>query len=177
MLQRLFRMLVKEFLQMLRDPRMRVIIFGVPVIQMTIMAFALTTDVTNIRLGVLDMDKTPASRELISSFTGSNYFRVSSYLLAQNEITPLLDQSKVRAVLHVPAGFSRDLLTEQTAGVQLITDGTDSNSTAIVLGYASYIINDYNDRKRKQRLERKGITTPSVQIETESRAWYNASCR
>lgn len=175
MLQRLFRMLVKEFLQMLRDPRMRVIIFGVPVIQMTIMAFALTTDVTNIRLAVLDMDKTPASRELISSFTASNYFRVSSSLLSQNEIIPLLDRSEVRAVLHVPAGFSRDLLTEQTAGVQLITDGTDSNSTAIVLGYAGFIMNDYNDKKRKQRLERKGITTPVVQIETESRAWYNAN--
>lgn len=175
MLQRLFRMLVKEFLQMLRDPRMRVIIFGVPVIQMTIMAFALTTDVTNIRLAVLDMDKTPSSRELISSFIASDYFHISFYLLSQNEITPLLDRSEVRAVLHVPAGFSRDLLTEKTAGVQLITDGTDSNSTAIVLGYAGYIINDYNAKQRKQRLERKGITTPFVQIETESRAWYNAN--
>ncbi len=81
MLQRLLRMLIKEFLQMLRDPRMRVVIFGMPVIQMTIMAFALTTDVTNIRLAVLDMDKTPASRELISAFTASNYFRISDHLV------------------------------------------------------------------------------------------------
>ncbi len=175
MLRRLFRMLIKEFLQMLRDPRMRVVIFGVPVIQMTIMAFALTTDVTNIRLAVLDMDKTPASRELISSFTASNYFRVSFSLSSQREIAPLLDRSKVRAVLHIPAGYSRDFLTERTSEVQLITDGTDSNSTAIVLGYAGYIMNDYNDRKGRERLERKGITTPPVQIATESRAWYNAN--
>ena len=77
MLQRLYRMLIKEFLQMLRDPRMRVVIFGMPVIQLTIMAFALTTDVNNIRLAVLDMDRTPISRELISAFTASNYFRIS----------------------------------------------------------------------------------------------------
>lgn len=175
MLQRLFRMLIKEFLQMLRDPRMRVVIFGIPVIQMTIMAFALTTDVTNIRMAVLDMDKTPASRELISAFTASNYFRISVYMLSQDEITPLLDRSEVRAILQIPAGFSKDILTENTAGVQLITDGTDSNSTSIVLGYAGIIVSDYNDKMRKKRLGRKGTITSPLQIKTESRAWYNVN--
>ncbi len=175
MLQRLYRMLIKEFLQMLRDPRMRVVIFGMPVIQLTIMAFALTTDVTNIRLAVLDMDKTPASRELISSFTASNYFRISDYLLSQKEITPLLDRGDVRVVLQIPAGFSKDILHERTAGVQLITDGTDSNSTSIVLGYAGIIVSNYNDKKIQERLGRKGTTTAPVQIKTESRAWYNSN--
>ncbi len=175
MLQRLFRMLVKEFLQMLRDPRMRVVVFGVPVIQMTIMAFALTTDVTDVRLAILDMDKTPASRELISAFVSSKYFQVSDYLTSQSEITPLLDRSKVRAILQIPFGFSKALKREETADIQLLTDGTDSNSTAIVLGYAGYIINNYNDAMLKQRLGRKGITTPPIKITTEPRAWYNAN--
>jgi ABC-2 type transport system permease protein len=152
---------------------MRVVIFGMPVIQMTIMAFALTTDVTNIRMAVLDMDKTPASRELISAFTAGNYFRISATLLSQQEITPLLDRSEVRAVLHIPAGVSRDIFTEQTARVQLLTDGTDSNSTSIVLGYAGFIINDYNDAMLEKRLGRKGVTLSPMQIKTESRAWYN----
>ncbi len=175
MLQRLYRMLIKEFLQMLRDPRMRVVIFGIPVIQMTIMAFALTTDVTNVRLAVLDMDKTPDSRELISSFVGSNYFRIAASLTSEKEIIPLLDRSDVRAVLQIPAKFSSDILTEHTAEVQLITDGTDSNSTSIVLGYAGMIVSAYNDKKLEERLGRKGITTPALQIKTESRAWYNAN--
>lgn len=175
MLQRLSRMLIKEFLQMLRDPRMRLVIFGMPVIQMTIMAFALTTDVTDIRLAVLDMDKTPASRQLISAFTSSRYFKVSFSLSSQDDILPLLDRSEVRAVLQIPAGFSRDILSEKSAEIQLLTDGTDSNSTAIVLGYAGFIINNYNDIKQKERLSRKGITTPPVQITTENRAWYNAN--
>ncbi len=175
MLQRLYRMLIKEFLQMLRDPRMRVVIFGMPVIQLTIMAFALTTDVTDIRLAVLDMDKTPASRELISAFTAGNYFRITNNLVSQKEITALLDRSDVRAVLQIPAGFSKDILTEQTAGVQLITDGTDSNSTSIVLGYAGFIVSDYNDKRLKERLGRKGTTISPVQISTESRAWYNTN--
>ncbi|TKB28584.1 ABC transporter permease [Desulfopila sp. IMCC35006] len=175
MLQRLYRMLIKEFLQMLRDPRMRVVIFGMPVIQLTIMAFALTTDVTDIRLAVLDMDKTPASRELISAFTAGNYFRITDNLMSEREITPLLDRSDVRAVLQIPFGFSKDILTEQTAGVQLITDGTDSNSTSIALGYAGFIVSDYNDKRLAERLGRKGTTISPVQITTESRAWYNTN--
>ena len=173
MLRRLLCMLVKEFLQMLRDPRMRVVVFGTPVIQMTIMAFALTTDVTDIRLAVLDRDTTPASRELIESFTASGYFRISVSLASEDEIAPLLDRAGARAVLHIPTGFSADLLSGRTATAQLLTDGTDSNSTSIVQGYAGYILADYNDHMQKKRLAQKGLTTPPVQIEAAPRAWYN----
>ncbi len=173
MLQRIHRMLVKEFLQMLRDPRMRVAIFGVPVIQMTIMAFALTTDVTNIRMAMLDMDKTPASRELIDAFTAGGYFRVTTNLDSDRGIAPLLDQGDVRVVLNIPAGFEQDILSERTAHVQLITDGTDSNSTAIAQGYASNIVNGFSDIQRDRRLGRKGITTSPIQVDTVTRAWFN----
>lgn len=173
MIQRLWCMLVKEFLQMLRDPRMRVVVFGTPVIQMTIMAFALTTDVTDIRLAVLDRDRSPSSRELLAAFTASGYFRVATTLEAEGEIAPLLDRAGARAVLHIPAGFSADLLGGRTATAQLLTDGTDSNSTSIVQGYAGYILADYNDRLQKKRLAQKGLTTPPVQIEAAPRAWYN----
>ncbi len=175
MLQRIRRMLIKEFLQMLRDPRMRVAIFGVPVIQMTIMAFALTTDVTNIRMAVLDMDKTPASRELIDAFTAGRYFKVVTNLASDGEIGPLLDHGEARVVLNIPADFERDILTERTAKVQLITDGTDSNSTAIALGYAGSIIGEFSDRQQTRRLDRKGITTSPIQVETVARAWFNTN--
>jgi len=175
MLQRIKRMLIKEFLQMLRDPRMRVAIFGVPVIQMTIMAFALTTDVTNIRMAVLDMDKTPASRELIADFTAGRYFQVTINLDSDRGIAPLLDRGDVRVVLGIPAGFEQDLLKEHTAHVQLITDGTDSNSTAIAQGYANIVINEFSDKQRERRLENKGITTSPIQVSTVTRAWFNTN--
>lgn len=160
---------------MLRDPRMRIVIFGVPVIQMTIMAFALTTDVTDVRLAVLDMDRSSASRELVSAFTASNYFRITEYLASEKEISPLLDRGKVRAVLSIPFGFSKDLSRNQSTQVQFITDGTDSNSTAIAIGYGEFILNEYNDKKIKIRLATKGITDSPMKITTESRAWYNAN--
>lgn len=175
MFNRIRRMLIKEFLQMLRDPRMRVVIFGVPVIQMTVMAFALTTDVMNIRTAVLDMDKTPSSRELIAEFTAANYFRIVEYLRSESELTPLLDRGEVRAAIRIPAGFAREIHSGRTAEFQVITDGTDSNSTAIALGYAGMIVNAFNDRKQDERQARRGITTPPVQIQTVNRAWFNAN--
>jgi len=173
MLARIRRMLVKEFLQMLRDPRMRVVVFGVPVIQMTVMAFALTTDVTNIRTAVFDMDKSSVSRELLNDFTAGGYFRIFNYLDSEKEIGDLLDRSDVRAVLRIPAGFANDIAAGRTAKVQFITDGTDSNSTAIALGYATSIVTTFADRKMEQRSRATALFNKPVQVETITRAWFN----
>ncbi|RPH37597.1 MAG: ABC transporter permease, partial [Desulfobulbaceae bacterium] len=112
-------------------------------------------------------------RELIESFTAGNYFRISSYLQSDRELSGVLDRGDVRAVLQIPSGFGKDIHSERTATFQLITDGTDSNSTAIALGYAGMIVSEYSDARQMDRLARKGITTKPVQIETVSRAWFN----
>ncbi len=173
MLLRLKRMLVKEFLQMLRDPRMRAVVFGIPVIQMMVMAFALTTDVTDIRTAVLDMDKTPASRELISRFTAGGYFEITKILSSYQEIDQILDQGKVRAIINIPSGFEAQLNANDTPSVQLITDGTDSNTTSIVLGYANVIINDWSIEIVSQRQLARGVLLPPLTVEAASRAWFN----
>ncbi len=175
MLRRIYRMLVKEFLQMLRDPRMRVIVFGVPVIQMTIMAFALTTDVTSIRTAVYDMDKSPASRDLLHRFTAGGYFQVIATPAAERELAVLLDRAAVRIALKIPAGFSDQISAGRTAAFQLITDGTDSNSSAIALGYASMIVDAYNHEKRTLRLDWQGVSPQPAQIDAATRAWFNVN--
>jgi len=175
MLQRIRRMLIKEFLQMLRDPRMRVVVFGVPVIQMTVMAFALTTDVTNIRTAVYDLDRSSASREFLSDFTAAGYFTIHAYLDSEKDIADLLDRAKVRAVLRIPAGFASDIAAGRTVRVQFITDGTDSNSTAISLGYAGSIVDDFNDKKLLQRSRTNNFFSKPVQVESIARAWFNTN--
>lgn len=175
MLRRMYRMLVKEFLQMLRDPRMRVIVFGVPVIQMTVMAFALTTDVTSIRTALYDMDKSPSSRELVRRFTAGGYFQVVAVPAAEDELADLLDQASVRTAIKIPAGFGGHLSAGRTATFQLITDGTDSNSSAIALGYASMIVEAYNDEKRSLQLDRQGVSPQPARIGTAARAWFNVN--
>ncbi|MBF0119921.1 MAG: ABC transporter permease [Desulfobacterales bacterium] len=163
MFERIKRMLIKEFLQMLRDNRMRMVVFGVPVIQMLIMSFALNMDVTNIKIAILDMDKTPASREIIDAFIDSSYFKLSHYLISQKELSPFLDKGKVQAVIEIPSGFERNIKKGLTGKIQLISDGANSNITSILFGYADGIINNYLN-KNKNRI---------AKIETVARAFYN----
>lgn len=175
MIQRLKHMLIKEFLQILRDKRMRMVIFGMPVIQMVIMAFALTTDVTHIRTAVLDMDKTPSSRELISNFTAGGYFEIIQMIVSQKDIADLLDHAVVRAVIHISPGFEKALAKGSAAKVQVLTDGTDSNTTAIVQGYAGRIIADYSNRKLIEQMGKKGMNRMPALVEIQERAWFNAN--
>ncbi len=175
MIHRLKQMLIKEFLQMLRDPRMRMVILGMPVIQLVIMAFALTTDVTDIRTALLDMDKTPASRELISDFTAGGYFQIVHVALSQKEIKALLDRAEVRAVIVIPYGFEKSMAKGLTAQVQVLTDGTDSNTTAIVQGYAGSIITAFSNRKFQEQMEKQGMKKMALPMETMDIAWFNAN--
>ncbi|MDY6904733.1 MAG: ABC transporter permease [Thermodesulfobacteriota bacterium] len=175
MFSRIKQMLIKEFLQIFRDPRMRLVVLGMPVIQMMVMAFALNTDVTKIRTALLDMDKSPTSRELLDEFTAGGYFRITHEAHSWDDMVSLLDHGDVRALIHIPAGYARDLKSGKTARVQVITDGTDSNTAAIVKGYSQRIIQAYSNRLLAKRLAGKGITAPPIAMETVSRAWFNTN--
>ncbi len=175
MFGRLRQMLIKEFLQMFRDPRMRMVVFGLPVIQMMVMAFALNTDVMNIRTAVLDMDRTPESRALTEAFTSGGYFRIIHDAGSFNELQACLDQGTARAVLYIPAGFADDVKGGNTARAQMITDGTDSNTSAIVNGYSERIVREYSAVLGRERLNSQGRTFSQVTVETASRAWFNTN--
>jgi ABC-2 type transport system permease protein len=173
MILRLKQMLIKEFLQMLRDRRMRAVVFGMPVIQLVVMSFALTTDVSQIRTAVLDMDKTPASREMISRFTAGGYFEIVGTVAAPSRIRELLDRAEVRAVIHIEKGFQKDISAGRTARVQVLTDGTDSNTTAIVQGYAGGIIEAFSADILADRLEKQGMARTGPPLDIRPRALFN----
>lgn len=174
MIERIRQMLIKEFLQMFRDPRMRMVVFAMPVVQMLIFAFALTTDVTHISLAVLDDDNTPASRELIREFTSSDHFQVCRYLKTPAEVRQVLDRGLARSVLHIPAGFENDLQGDRTARAQFLSDGAESTDGAVIVGYANFVMEQYVGRKQREKLDAHpipGLAASSVNVET--RAWYN----
>lgn len=174
MLNRIKRMLVKEFLQMFRDPRMRVVIFGMPVIQLVVLSFALTMDVTDIPTAVYDQDNSTASRELTARFGSSGYFEIKEYIRSRGRMAELLDTGDVRVVIGIPSDFEEDLMGRATADLQVIADGTDSNTTSIVFGYVSQIVSQYNlEKLRKRFASRFGQQAAPGGIEIEQRAWYN----
>lgn len=173
MYKRLRNMLVKEFLQLFRDPRMRMVVFGVPIFQMLILGFAMTMDVTNIKTAILDFDRSPSSRELIGEFTSSGYFEIVEYLDTYGDMEDALDHSRARVVIHIPAGYEDDLSSGRTAKVQLLADGTDSNTTSIVFGYAGQIVGNYAMEKMTDRLNNSPTGFASAPIVMETRAWFN----
>ncbi|MGB5987095.1 MAG: ABC transporter permease [Desulfobacterales bacterium] len=170
-IQRIKPMLVKEFLQMFRDVRMRLVIFVMPVIQMTVMAFALTTDVRHIRTGVVDPDNTPTSRELVAQFTAGGYFEVVRRARESTDMARWLDAGIVRAVIRIPANFEGDLQAGRPTQVQLLADGSLNNDTAIAFNYAGRLMARFN-----QQLESRQQAVPgpgSAQLLLKSRSWYN----
>jgi len=173
MFERLKAMLIKEFIQVLRDPRTRLVIFVFPVFQVVVFGYAVNTDVRNSRTVVLDRDNSRESREIVERFQRSGYFEITERAGDEGRIRYLLDRGKVRAALVFDHGFGGRLKKEGMAPLALILDGSDANSAGIVLGYASSIIGTYNTETQADRLARSGIVAPSQGVALRSRAWFN----
>jgi drug efflux transport system permease protein len=173
MLERIHAILIKEFLQTLRDPRMRALLILVPIVQSIIFGYAVTTDVKEIALGVMDIDNTPESRELISSFKSSGYFRIEQYVSSEDHIRSLMDHGLVKAVLEIDNGFGGQIRAGGPAPVQMILDGTDSNTAGIVLNYAGGVVNRYNQVVASRNAMRSGASLTLQPIEFQSRSWFN----
>jgi ABC-2 type transport system permease protein len=174
MFERIRTMLVKEFLQLFRDPRMRMLIFAAPMIQLLVFGYAATTDVRLVATAVFDLDNTPASRELIDRFLGSGYFRRVEQVDTEARMQDLLDHGSVRAVIRIHKGFSEDLKARRTASIQMIVDGTDSNTAGIVLNYAGQIAARYSQDILVSRWDHLlGAAPRPGQIRLQERAWFN----
>jgi ABC-2 type transport system permease protein len=174
MLERIYHMLVKEFIQILRDPRMKGVIFLMPVVQLLVFGYAVTTDVRNIRTVVVDLDETPASRALLSRFAGSGYFEIIEHTGSFERASTMLDDSRAQAVIHILRGFESDLGAGRPAPVQIIVDGTDSNTAGIALDYAGRIVAEFSEQALLQRIARiEGAKPYQGMLLLEPRAWFN----
>ncbi len=174
MLQRLKQMLIKEFLQVLRDPRMRSAIFVPPLIQLFIFGYAATTDVKHIPTAIYDLDNTVESRELTADLERSGYFDTEKRAGSDEEVRKLLDAGSVIAVFRMNKGFAEDLSAGRTAELQILLDGTDSNTAAIVLGYSGRIANQFSQQILIRHVLRiTGQARIPGQVDLRERAWFN----
>jgi ABC-2 type transport system permease protein len=165
--RRLFAIARKEVIQLVRDSRSMILAFLLPMLLILVFGFAITLDVRNIRLAVLDESMTPESRRLVDAFEESGYFSVERYLDRHGEADELLVGGRVTAVLVIPPAFAADLAAEGTARVQLLLDGSDANTATIALNYADAISHDFSsDVLPDWRTARRSISP-------ELRVWYN----
>jgi ABC-2 type transport system permease protein len=163
-LQRIFEMVKKEFLQLFRDPRMWRIIFIAPVIQLILFGYAVSTDIKQTTTFVVDYSQSEPSRELIRSLTASDYFKVIGQSQNMRDVVRALDHEDALVGLVIPADFSSKLNHEQGAVVQLLLDGSQSNSATVAQGYVERIIQDYAARHTRNH---------AIAVELRERAWFN----
>lgn len=136
----LWNMLIKELIQLKRDPRVLSVLFVAPVVQLTLLAYAATTDIRRVELAICDLDRTPASRALVENFTASTYFRRVATVATQDELDPWLASGKARVALTVPAGFSAERAAGRTGRVQVVADGSDAMVGTLGLAYAQGVL-------------------------------------
>jgi len=172
--ERIRHMLVKEFLQLFRDPKLRRMVLLMPLVQVMVFGYAVTTDVRRVPTAVVDFDGSVSSRDLLSRFSASGYFRFVSRTRDPDEASRLLDEGKAGAILRIDEGFAQDLRAGRTALLQVIVDGTDSNTAGIVLDYSGRIAGEYSGQVLLARLSRLlGAVPPRKGIELVPRAWFN----
>ena len=175
MFERAKAIFIKEFKQIFRDPRMRMIIFISPLIQIILFGYAANKDITYVPTAIYDQDNTSQSRELLRRFTYSKYFIPEKYIFNDSGQDFVLNKGMVNLVIRIDRGFGRNLMANEDANVQLAFDGTDSNTAMIVLGYANTIIGDYQQQLLKKRADAVGFTNTVPSVELKDRAWFNGN--
>ncbi len=167
MLRRIYALAIKEFLALLKDKRSRFVIIVPPLIQLLVFGYAATFDLNRIPFAVYNEDTGPAGRELVERFTAAPNFQQVAVLSSDAEVAPVVDSRTALMVLHVGPPFSRELAAGRPGPVQVIVDGRNSNTAAILLGYVSTMTADFSS----EWLQRSGGSPGPARLEI--RAWFN----
>jgi len=167
----------KEFLHILRDPRSLVMALALPFLMILLFGYALTLDVDRIPTMVLDRSRTPESRELISRFQGSRYFQILGTADGYGDIEKKVDRDECLLGIVIPPDYAQDLLSGRAPQVQMLFDGSDSNTASIGLAYATVIVQSFAAELRGQALNRMGKSALAEPLEPRLRVWYNSQLK
>ena len=167
----------KEFLHIVRDPRSLYMALAVPVLLLGLFGTALSLDVDRIRTLIYDADGTAVSRELGEKFRGSRFFEVTGSTSDPHEIERRIDRNQILIGISIPRGYSRDLAAGRPASVQIIIDGSDSNTASIALGYAESLVRNVSFELRRDAQNLRGgvATGQAAVVDPRLRVWYNSS--
>jgi ABC-2 type transport system permease protein len=163
----------KEFIHVIRDPRALGIAIVLPLVLLTLFGYALTLDVDKVPIVIWDQSQTPQSRDLASRFTASRYFSLVRSVDSYGEIVDALDHGRALMGLVLPVEFGRLVSAGRPVEVQLIADGSDSNTATIAMGYADAVVQKYSLEAGVSAARRLLGGTLKAPLELRSRAWFN----
>lgn len=162
--------LQKEFIQVVRNRTMLPIIFVVPILQLLVLSFTATFEIKNIDLYIVDQDRSPSSREIISTFEGSPFFTVAEISNEYARAEEALVNDKVHQVIQVPDGFEKAIVSDRQSSLQITTNAINGSAASLMNAYALNIIKGYNT---KIVVEKLGLKSPPEPISISSAFWYN----
>jgi len=165
-MKRFIGFLKKEFYHIFRDKRSLFILFGMPVAQIMLFGFAITNEINNVNIAILDKSEDVTTKEIINKISSSTYFTIEQFIINEAEIETIFKKGKIKAVLIFEKDFSKNLIKENNASVQIITDATDPNTASTISNYANSMLQKY------QQEVNKSIEIP-YQIIPKSRMIFN----
>lgn len=168
MFERIKHIVIKEFIQTFRDRRMRFFLLIPPLMQLMMFGYVVTMDVEHIPTAVYDLDRSPESRELARRFVASGYFIMREPPLSEQEVMDMLDRGDILCAIQINPGFQKHLRQKQPAAVQVLVDGTDSNTALIAMGYVERITAKFGAEHAAA-----GQLAQPARIDLRARAWYN----
>ena len=159
----------KEFLELRQDPKLFGIVIVAPILQLTMLGYAATTDVRDVPVVVVDQDRTPESRELVSRFDASANFVVVASAPSIADVDEYLDGGTAWMALSIPSDYGERIRRGRTAAVQVVADGTDANSTNVALGYAGALVSAYS----REVGAAHGRAPAEPLVDADIRVWFN----
>jgi len=174
---RTFQVARKEFIQIRRDKGLLRMVVLAPLLQLLIYGYVVATEIRELPMAVLDQSGSAESRRLVDRFTASGYFTLEEYVDSLDGAERHLNSGRSLAVLVIPEDYARNIRAGVLAKLQLLVDGTNSNTATIALGYAGGIIAAENQEQIERNIHRRGLQMVEAGIREESRVWFNPSLR
>ncbi len=172
---RLFSIMRKEVIHILRDTRTLVVMLAFPILELILLGYTATTDIRHLRTAVFDGDRSIQSRQLIEAYRASDYFEISHYVQNEDEMAKLLDRGEIRSGIIIPAGYSDSLGKGKTAQVAFVIDGSDPSVASTAFAASQSVGQALNTKIIQQRL---GIDVTNLGgVEVRPRVWYNPDLR
>jgi ABC-2 type transport system permease protein len=166
---------IKELHHITRDSRSLAMALGVPVLMLVLFGYALSLDVDRIPTMLYDQSQTAESRALVRQFEGSRFFEIRGMVKNYATIERGIDRSRVLMGVVIPLDYAKKLAAAQDAQVQILLDGSDSNTASIALGYAESLVRGYSLELRTAALNRRGGEHLAPPVDARLRVWYNSS--